>query len=102
MLLQHAFQSPQDRERQNDSAVLRLFEITAEQVGKRSDICGGLREISGHESLRELQEPASPDDKLCSLKIRRDLFTEASLRNMGSLGLALRKPRSSKTPPIAD
>lgn len=48
--LQHALESPQDRERQNDASILRLLEIAAKKIGERPNVGGCLREIGGHET----------------------------------------------------
>lgn len=40
--LQHTFHPPQQGERQDDAAVLRLLEVTAQQVGNRPEKGGGL------------------------------------------------------------
>lgn len=37
----HALQPPQQGERQDDAAVLRLFEIAAQQIGDGPDFVGG-------------------------------------------------------------
>ena len=45
---QYAFQTAQQREWQDDAAVLRLFKVTTKQISDRPDKGGGLGEVFGH------------------------------------------------------
>ena len=50
-LLQHAFKTTQQGKGKDDTAILALLEITAQQIGNRPDKGGGLGEVDGHKNI---------------------------------------------------